>query len=126
MISLNGEQIYFINCQAFLGRLQVFLANRGKSATLRRLASDRAMALTFWTGYCTGLKGVTEHDAAVFLTFMLACKAEGVDLERALATVSSLSSEDAELGMKRFLEDRGHLRFSDFDFSDEATPDPVS
>lgn len=79
---------------------------------------DQDEMFAFWSKQWPLVKAACEHDAAVFLSFMSACRAEGLDLHLA-SKLASECNEYAELNMKRFLSERGYLRFSDFDFAEE-------
>lgn len=121
MLVLRTAQIDAMSRFHFLARLERFLQVHARSPLLKQALADRGSTYALWNRFWPRVACVSEHDAALFLSFMLVCQAEGLDLKQA-AALGAARDASAELGMKRVLSERGHLRFSDFDFSEQAAP----
>ena len=69
-----------------------------------------------WAPHWPALCGQPEHDAALFMCFLLAC--EMLDSDIARAAHAARATADPEMSMKTFLSERGLLRFSAFELSE--------
>lgn len=128
MLVLTAENLQQTSSPAFLRRLHDFLLHAARSQAFRKVLSDASGTRSFWQPLWPQAQSMTEHDAALFLCFMLvACKVEGWSSADALAATFALpddipteASGLPEIRLKQFLAEHGHLRFSAFDFPEFA------
>ena len=108
MLHFDTAQMAAITQAHFFSRVAEFVRDQTTVAAYRQAALD------------TTLRNASEHDAALFMCFLLACATLGVDSTRAAAAVRQTSQP--EMSMKLFLSERGLLRFSAFDVPDLTRP----
>ena len=104
----------------FFGRVAAFICDQTTDPAYRAAALDDARRTALWSQHWPALRQSSEHDAALFMCFLLACATLGVDATRAGEAVRQTS--DPETSMKLFLSERGLLRFSAFDVPDLTRP----
>lgn len=113
MLTFDQQQHDELLLTAFERRVGRFVAERALSPALKDLAARHATVAALCRDQRFRTARLSEHDAAVLLTYALACHADGADpdegIERAQARPQPVTA------MKVFLSQRGHLRFSDFD-----------
>ena len=101
MLHFDTAQMAAITQAHFFSRVAEFIRDQTTVAAYRQAALD------------TTLRDASEHDAALFMCFLLACATLGVDATRAAEAVRQ--SSQPETSMKLFLSERGLLRYSAFD-----------
>jgi hypothetical protein len=113
MLHFDTAQMAAITQAHFFSRVAEFIRNQTPVAAYRQAASDTTLRTAVWAPHWSALRHACEHDAALFMCFLLACVALGVDAIRAAEAVRQ--SSQPETRMKLFLSERGLLRFSAFD-----------
>jgi hypothetical protein len=129
MFRFTALQLQQTAAPAFLQRLLSFLRHTACSPVLREALVDSEDTLRFWQALWPQAETMTEHDAALFLSFrLIAQRVEGMtsaDAEEACRPLpgEGISSDCClpEIRLKRFLSDHGHLRFSAFEFPQAGT-----
>ena len=97
-----------------------FVRDQTTVAAYRQAALDTTLRTELWAPHWPTLRHASEHDAALFMCFLLGCAALGVDATRAAEAVRQ--SSQPENSMKLFLSERGLLRYSAFDVPDLTRP----
>ncbi len=123
MIHIHPAQMAAITQAHFFARVAEFVCEQTAVAAYRDAALDVAQRTALWTPHWPALRHATEHDAALFMCFLLACATLGIDVGRAAAAVRQ--SSQPEMSMKLFLSERGLLRFSAFDVPELTRPSAV-
>ena len=113
MPHFDTAQMAAITQAHFFSRVAEFIRDQTSVAAYRHAAMDTASRTATWAPHWSTLREASEHDAALFMCFLLACTTLGVDADRAAEAVRQASQP--ETSMKRFLSERGLLRFSAFD-----------
>ena len=120
MRHVDPAQMAAITQAHFFQRVAAFVHDQTTSPAFRAAALDSGRRNALWTPHWPRLRHATEHDAALFMCFLLGCAALGVDATRATEAVRQ--SSQPEMSMKLFLSERGLLRFSAFDVPDLTRP----
>jgi hypothetical protein len=94
-------------------RVAGFVVERTTVAALREAALDKPLRTLLWSPHWTLLRAASEHDAALFMCFLLACAALRIDVARAVEAIRA--STRPGRSMKQFLAERGLLAESAFD-----------
>ena len=123
MPPIDSTQMAAISQAHFFARVAEFVSEQTTVSAYRGAALDLTLRTALWTPHWPALRQATEHDAALFLCFLLACQVLGIDVGRAAAAVRQCSQP--ELRMKLFLSERGLLRFSAFYVPDLTRPRAV-
>ncbi|MEP6503518.1 MAG: hypothetical protein ABJD97_09320 [Betaproteobacteria bacterium] len=123
MIHIASAQMAAITQAHFFARVAEFVCEQTTVAAYRGAALDLALRTALWTPHWPTLRQATEHDAALFMCFLLACHVLGIDVGRAATAVRQTSQP--EMSMKLFLSERGLLRFSAFDVPELTRPGAV-
>jgi hypothetical protein len=113
MMHFDTAQMSAITQAHFFSRVAEFVRDQTSVAAYRQAAQDTALRTSLWAPHWPALREASEHDAALFMCFLLACHTLGVDSARAAEAVRQ--SSKPETSMKLFLSERGLLRFSAFD-----------
>ncbi len=113
MLHFDTAQMAAITQAHFFSRVAEFIRDQTSVAAYRHAALDAPLRAALWAPHWPTLRDVSEHDAALFMCFLLACAMLGVDANRAAEAVRQ--SPQPETSMKLFLSERGLLRFSAFD-----------
>jgi hypothetical protein len=113
MHHVDSAQMAAITQRHFFDRVAAFVCDQTPVGAYRAAALDQPRRHALWAPHWPALRHATEHDAALFMCFLLACATVGIDVARAAAAVRQ--STHAEQRMKLFLAERGLLRFSAFD-----------
>lgn len=113
MLSFESPQFEEIALASFEQRVRSWVQAQALHPGLRQLAAQGPRVTRLWAPQRHRLSDCTEHDAAVLLSFVLACELEGIVAAQGVA--QALVQPQPEMAMKRFLSERGYLRFSDFD-----------
>ncbi len=120
MLHFDTAQMAAITQAHFFSRVAEFIRDQTPIPAYRQAALDTALRTSVWAPHWPTLRDATEHDAALFMCFLLACATLGIDVARAAAAVRQ--STQPEQSMKLFLAERGLLRFSAFDVPDLTRP----
>jgi hypothetical protein len=120
MLHFDTAQMSAITQAHFFSRVAQFICDQTTVAAYRQAALDTALRTALWAPHWPTLRDASEHDAALFMCFLLACATLGVDATRAAEAVRQ--SSQPETSMKLFLSERGLLRFSAFDVPDLTRP----
>jgi hypothetical protein len=120
MLHFDTAQMAAITQAHFFSRVAEFVRDQTTVAAYRKAALDTTLRTALWAPHWPTLRDASEHDAALFMCFLLACATLGVDATRAAAAVRQTSQP--EMSMKLFLSERGLLRFSAFDVPDLTRP----
>lgn len=120
MLHFDTAQMSAITQAHFFSRVAEFIRHQTTVAAYRQAAQDTSLRTALWAPHWPTLREASEHDAALFMCFLLACAALGVDSTRAAEAVRQ--SAQPETSMKLFLSERGLLRFSAFDVPDLTRP----
>ena len=113
MLTLNKAQINYITRSHFFYKLARFLDERSKHQKLHDKLRDNIYIESLWTPIYNKFIEDMEYLLALKLSFALVCECEGINVENAFVKLSQLT--EPEFAMKSFFEDRGYLRFSEFD-----------
>ena len=113
MLHFDTAQMAAITQAHFFSRVGEFIRDQTGVAAYRQAATDTPLRTAVWNPHWPSLRDASEHDAALFMCFLLACATLGVDPNRAAQAVRQASQP--ETSMKLFLSERGLLRFSAFD-----------
>lgn len=113
MLHFDTAQMAAITQAHFFSRVAEFIREQTGVAVYRHAAMDAPLRAALWAPHWPTLRDASEHDAALFMCFLLACATLGVDANRAAEAVRQSSQPEAS--MKLFLSERGLLRFSAFD-----------
>lgn len=97
----------------FFGRVATFIRQQTTHDGYTRAVSDAAARDALWARHWPALSGEPEAMAAMYLCFVLACDALGLDPGQGLAIARS--AQDPAFSLKTFFSTRGLLRFSAFD-----------
>jgi hypothetical protein len=120
MLHFDTAQMAAITQAHFFSRVAEFVRDQTTVAAYRQAALDTTLRTALWAPHWPTLRNASEHDAALFMCFLLACATLGVDSTRAAEAVRQ--SSQPETSMKLFLSERGLLRFSAFDVPDLTRP----
>jgi hypothetical protein len=120
MLHFDTAQMAAITQAHFFSRVAEFIREQTGVAAYRHAAMDVPLRTALWAPHWPTLRDASEHDAALFMCFVLACATLGVDANRAADAVRQ--SSQPETSMKLFLSERGLLRFSAFDVPDLTRP----
>jgi hypothetical protein len=120
MLHFDTAQMAAITQAHFFSRVAEFIRDQTTVPAYRQAALDTTLRTALWASHWGTLRDATEHDAALFMCFLLACATLGVDATRAAEAVRQ--SSQPETSMKLFLSERGLLRFSAFDVPDLTRP----
>ena len=120
MLHFETAQMAAITQAHFFSRVAAFVADQTTVGAYRQAALDTPLRTALWAPHWPTLRNASEHDAALFMCFLLGCAVLGVDATRAAAAVRQTSQP--ETSMKLFLSERGLLRFSAFDVPDLTRP----
>jgi hypothetical protein len=120
MLHFDTAQMAAITQAHFFSRVAEFIRDQTTVAAYRQAALDTTLRAALWAPHWSTLREASEHDAALFMCFLLACATLGVDATRAAEAVRQ--SSQPETSMKLFLSERGLLRFSAFDVPDLTRP----
>ena len=124
MMHFDTAQMAAITQAHFFSRVAEFVRHQTTVDAFRQAALDTRLRTELWVPHWPTLRDATEHDAALFMCFLLACHTLGVDSARAAEAVRQ--SSQPETSMKLFLSERGLLRFSAFDVPDLTRPGAVA
>ncbi len=124
MPSFHATQSAAVTHERFFQRVRDFVHAQSPSPALRDAALDRPLTVSAWSPYWPALRDASEHDAALFMCFLLACAMLRIDVGRAAAAVGQ--STQPALSMRLFLSERGLLRFSAFELPHLGKPGPAS
>ena len=113
MIHIGEDQMAALVRAHFFQKVVAFIAEQSSIPGYRAIALDRELREGLWLPHWPRLRDEPEHDAALFMCFLLACSMSDIDTERA-ANVARQTA-DPEMSMKTFLAERGLLRFSAFE-----------
>ena len=113
MMHFDTAQMAAITQAHFFSRVAQFIRDQTTVPAFRQAALDTTLRTELWAPHWPTLRDASEHDAALFMSFLLACHTLGVDSSRAAEAVRQ--SSQPETSMKLFLSERGLLRFSAFD-----------
>ena len=97
----------------FFTRVASFIVEQSPHASYRALASDPSRRSAVWLAEWEWLAGESEQVAAIFMCFVLACVALGLDPQHGIALARH--APDPAFSIKTFLSERGLVRFSAFD-----------
>lgn len=120
MLHVDSAQMAAITQAHFFDRVAAFVCDQTTVAAYRAAALDQQQRRALWAPHWPTLRHATEHDAALFMCFLLACATLGIDVARAATAVRQASQP--EQSMKLFLAERGLLRFSAFDVPELTRP----
>ncbi len=124
MLHFDTAQMAAITQAHFFSRVAEFVRAQTTVDAFRQAALDTRLRTELWAPHWPALREASEHDAALFMCFLLACHTLGVDSARAAEAVRQ--SSQPETSMKLFLSERGLLRFSAFDVPDLTRPGAVA
>jgi hypothetical protein len=121
MLQFDAAQMAAMTQAHFFSRVAEFIRTQTTVAAYRDAALDKPLRASLWAPHWPTLRDSTEHDAALFMCFLLACATLRIDIPRASAALRE--STRPEMSMKLFLSERGLLRFSAFDVPELTRPD---
>jgi hypothetical protein len=123
MLHFDTAHMAAITQARLFSRVAEFIRDQTTVLAYRQAALDTTLRTQLWAPHGPTLRDATEHDAALFMCFLLACGTLGVDANRAAEAVRQ--SSQPETSMKLFLSERGLLRFSAFDVPHPISPVPA-
>ncbi len=121
MLQFDAHQMAAVTQAHFFSRVAEFIRDQTTVRAYREAALDKPLRNALWDPHWPTLRDASEHDAALFMCFLLACAALRIEVAR--ATVAIRQATRPELSMKLFLSERGLLRFSAFDCPEITRPD---
>lgn len=121
MIQLSEGQMAALIRAHFFQKVADFICEQSAIPAYRELARDASLRNALWTPHWPQLRTEPEHDAALFMCFLLAC--EMLEIDTARAARAARQTADPELSMKTFLSERGLLRFSAFELPELTSHD---
>ncbi len=121
MLQFDTTQMAAANQAHFFHRVAAFVCEQTPIAAYRDAAVDKPLRNALWAPHWPALREATEHDAALFMCFVLACATLRIDVARAATAIRQATQP--EMSMKLFLSERGLLRFSSFDLPHLSRPD---
>ena len=124
MMHFDTAQMAAITQAHIFSRVAEFIRDQTPVAAYRQAALDTRLRTELWAPHWHTLRDTSEHDAALFMCFLLACHTLGIDAQRAAQAVRQSSQPEAS--MKLFLSERGLLRLSAFDVPHPARPGAVA
>ncbi|MDD5295821.1 MAG: hypothetical protein PHU46_02810 [Rhodocyclaceae bacterium] len=124
MIRISKEQMDRLDESYFYGRLRRFVTSRCRNPQFIHWLGAQAPEYAGWAAAWPAVRGLSEHDCALVLVFLAVCEHQGVAAGPVRALIGHLAQH--EVGIKRFLSERGYFRFSDFEFADPGAPGPVA
>jgi hypothetical protein len=104
----------------FFVRVAEFVCAQTPVAAYREVALDKSLRNALWAPHWLTLSESSEHDAALFMCFLLACAMLRIDVPRAAAAIRRATDPGA--GMKEFVFERGLLHPSSFDLFGRGKP----
>lgn len=104
----------------FFQKVVDFICEQSSIPEYIKLARDAKLREALWGPHWPRLRTEPEHDAALFMCFLLACSMLEIDTAR--AANAARQTADPELSMKTFLSERGLLRFSAFELPELTSP----
>jgi hypothetical protein len=110
---IDADQMAYLTREHFFTRVASFILEQSPQADFRALASDRSRRNALWLDEWSWLATEPAQMAAMFMCFVLACAALGLDPQRGVALARGAS--DPAFSIKTFLSERGLMRFSAFD-----------
>lgn len=110
MLTISEGQLAALTRETMLDRMCRFLTERSPDAGLQAVLRSPTECREFWLPWYEHFAGMDEHGLAVRLSYLLAARVHGFDVDLAQS-----ADEDAELAMKCLLEDHGVLPFIAFD-----------
>ncbi len=113
MLRIDDDQMADLTRDHFFARVASFILDQSAHAGLRALASDSSRRRALWLAEWPWLAAESEQRAAMFMCFVLACAALGLDPQRGVALARS--APDPAFSIKTFLSERDLMRFSAFD-----------
>ena len=113
MIQISEGQMADLVRLHFFQKVAAFIGEQSALPAYREIARDAARREALWAPHWPRLSAEPEHDAALFMCFLLACSLLGIDPARAAS--AARRTADPEMSMKTFLAERGLLRFSAFE-----------
>ena len=120
MLHFDTAQMSAITQAHFFSRVAEFIRDQTTVPSYRQAAQDTTLRTALWAPHWPTLRDASEHDAALFMCFLLACATLGVDATRAAEAVRQ--SSQPETSMKLFLSERGLLRYAAFDVPELTRP----
>jgi hypothetical protein len=124
MIQILEAQMVALVRAHFFQKVAAFVCDQSSIPAYRKIARDTEIREALWIPHWPQLSVEPEHDAALFMCFLLACAMLEIDTVRAARVARQ--SADPEMSMKTFLSERGLLRFSVFELPELMAPDASS
>jgi hypothetical protein len=120
VIRINAAQMAVMTRESFFGRVSAFILEQSAHPAYRATAADAALRRSLWLAEWPRLAMLPEREAAMFLCFLLACVALGLDVERGAAMARG--APDPVHSLQTFLSERGLIEASAFDAFAPARP----
>lgn len=120
MIQITERQMASITRNYFFGRVSAFILEQSTQEMFRAVAANTALREDVWLMEWDWLKNEPERLAAMYLCFLLACRALDLDSRRGL--LIARGARDPAFSIKTFLSKHGLLRFSAFDVPELTRP----
>ena len=102
----------------FFLRVVDFVCAQTPVSAYREAALDKSLRNALWGPHWLTLGESSEHDAALFMCFLLACAMLQIDVPRAATAIRRATDPGAS--MKQFLSERGLLHPAAFDLLGRA------
>ncbi len=87
MLQFDPAQMAAVTQAHFFHRVSEFVREQTTVAAFREAALDKPLRTALWAPHWPSLREATEHDAALFMCFLLACATLRIDVARAAAAV---------------------------------------
>ena len=87
MLHFDTAQMSAITQAHFFSRVAEFIRDQTTVPSYRQAAQDTTLRTALWAPHWPTLRDASEHDAALFMCFLLACATLGVDATRAAFVV---------------------------------------
>ncbi len=104
----------------FFARIADFVCAHTPVTDYRESALDKSLRNALWAPHWLTLAESSEHDAALFMCFLLACAMLRIDVPRAATAIRRTTDPGAS--MKQFLAERGLLDPATFELLGRTAP----
>ena len=120
MLKFTAAQFADSTRRYFYARVETFIRERTHREDFRAWAADSTALQRLWDGLWPAHARHSEHDVAVAMVLLAACRHAGVDLAgEPLEVLESTSA--GEVRIKQWLADQGYFDFTAFDMPADPT-----
>lgn len=114
MLRITAGEMYRFTREMFFANVRRFILANSKNEKLRDLTLDGKTLPALWTPIWDSAASLSEHDCALFLIMLAVCKCEEIALHSVEEMANQVGAREVQI--KKFFEERGYFRFTDFDY----------